>query len=121
MFDTRKFLINNRPIPHPAYEQDERNVWMVTYTSNDQRIVEDQHNSEFRLYQGLIDFGNQHTLLTLQALEKKYDEFARASNMSQEASVTRFGKYSHPYFEWVGKWGWIIHHYNNLQTAWDKT
>lgn len=121
MFDTRKFLVNDRPAPDPFNVEPSLPDWLITYSDRDQSTVVEKHNAEAILYKGLFDFGNPHTQLTLRALENKYDEMVKDYPTNGGYGVQRHVFGNPPIYEWVGKWGWILTRYNNIQRAWDNT
>jgi len=136
MFDTSKFLFNNKPAPADQHRDPEPFSFeaisgdeaypdcIVTFNHKDFKLVERAHLLEQGLYLGLRATVTDQNLYLLDISLNRYEKmvkYCRKKDYSTivESSFDSSGMLYHNK-EWAGKWGWVIQDFLKQVADWNK-
>ncbi|ABY63255.1 hypothetical protein ST201phi2-1p432 [Pseudomonas phage 201phi2-1] len=136
MFDTSKFLINNRPAPSEQLPPKDELPFqrtqpgeplpdiVVTFNPKDFKRVELAHLMEQGLYLGLRATVTDQNLYLLDISIKRYESQVEYCYKTEWSTILESvaGPSGIPYTvkEWAGKWGWVIQDFLKQVDDWNK-
>lgn len=135
MFDTSKFLVNNRPEPSSKMPPKNQHEWertqegapypdcIVTYEYRGYdpiQAIESQHRLERGLYEGLRATVTQQNLYLLDISMKRYLDQVEYCVKQDYSSVHEEMATGPIWNQWLGIYGWVVLDFLKQVEDWNK-